>query len=282
MFNPNYKLASRPHAKKYSHQRGFSLVELMVGLTIGLFVVLAAVGSLVYTQATATIVGDSARIQQTADSVFRNLGFHVAQAGALSIEPETGSSPVIRFSNVYTGFNTTTTGAAAGQIFSIHGVDGGATAPDTLRVSYQDNMLASDTNADKIAFGVRDCLGNRPPSSTKVDNQFSVTGTDLLCLGAANSTPAQSIANGVEDFQVTYGVLTLNGGVDQIRYYTANNIVDWTQIQAVTICLQLIGENRGNPQPGLTTTGCRGQTVTNDGLLRRVFWRTFAIRNALL
>ena len=87
MFNPNYKLASRPHAKKYSRQRGFSLVELMVGLTIGLFVVLAAVGSLVYTQATATIVGDSARIQQTADSVFRNLGFHVAQAGALSIEP---------------------------------------------------------------------------------------------------------------------------------------------------------------------------------------------------
>lgn len=282
MCNLKYKFTSRSSAKRYIRQGGFSLIELLVGITIGLLVVLAAIGSLVFTQLTTTVLGDSARLQQTADSVFRNIGFHVMQAGAMNIESDTGNPSVIRFSNVYTGFNPATTSAATGQIFSVHGINGAATGSDTLRVSYQDNMLTSDTAADKTAFGVRDCLGNRPASSIRVDNQFSVTGTDLMCLGAANSTAAQSIANGVEDFQVTYGVLTLNGGADQVRYYTANNVVDWTQIQAVTICLQLTGENRGNPQPGLTTTGCRGQTVANDGLLRRVFWRTFAIRNALL
>jgi type IV pilus assembly protein PilW len=104
---------------------------------------------------------------------------------------------------------------------------------------------------------------------------------ELNCLGAT-AAGAQPIADGVEDFQVTYGVQTVAGAALQYRFYTANQILDWTNIQAVTVCLQLVGDNRGNPQPGLVVTGCRGQTVTNDGLLRKVYRRTYSLRNALL
>lgn len=241
----------------------------MVGLTIGLLVVIAAVGSLVYTQISSTVVSDGAHLQQKTDIVFRNIGFHISQAGAIELQGTADPARMI-FSAAFTGFDPAVTGATAGQIFAIHGLDGASNAPDTLRVSYEDDGV------------VLDCLGIRTTTVARVDNQFYVLNGNLMCQGAS-AAPPQPIADGVEDFQVTYGVQTLNGaGAPQYQFYRADQIVDWTNIQAVAICLQLVGDNKGNPQPGLVTRGCRNQTITNDGLLRRVFQRTFSLRNALL
>ncbi|ABM38210.1 PilW family protein [Polaromonas naphthalenivorans] len=267
------------HSKRF--QRGFSLMELMVGLTIGLLVVVAALGSFLYTQISSGVVGDSARLQQEADNTFRILGFQIQQAGAINLGQSTTDPDRVIFSSAFTGFDPTTTGATAGQIFSIHGLEGASNAPDTLRVSYQDGNGTT-----------HDCLGNTLLTSNtwnnarrniRMDNQFTVDTAkkELNCAGAT-AAGAQPIADGVEDFQVTYGVQTVAGGVLQYQFYTADLVPDWTNIQAVTVCLQFIGENRGNPQPGLVVTGCRGQTVTNDGLLRKVFRRTYSLRNALL
>ncbi|OIQ91108.1 hypothetical protein GALL_270120 [mine drainage metagenome] len=237
-------------------QRGFSLIELMVGLTIGLLVVLAAIGSLVFTQATSTVVDDGARLQQKADMVFRNLGYHVSQAGAIELLAVSADPAMVAFSTTYNGFNNTS--------FSIHGL----ASPITLQVSYQANANSHD------------CLGNSP-SGANVDNAFYVTGTDLMCLGASNA-PAQSIADGVEDFQVLYGVQTLVAGVQKYQFYDASTVLDWSNIQAVQVCLQLVGDSKGLPQPAsLVMKGCQNQTLTNDGYLHRVYKRTFSIRNAL-
>lgn len=291
MFNPNManlSVTQVPCSRRLNstvlQQRGLTLIELMVGITIGLLVVLAAVGSLAFTQITSTVVSDSSRLQQKADNIFRNIGFHLVQAGAIELSPSAADAAVVTFSSAYPGFKNTVTGATVDasvkQIYSIHGVNGdgsaNSTAPDILRVSYQDTGTS------------RDCLGNRPTvTGVNVDSQFSVTGTDLMCLGATNAS-AQSIADGVEDFQVTYGIQTGDIGNWQYRFYRADEMLgagftpNWANIQAVEICIQITGDNQGNPQPGLVTTGCRGQTVTNDGKLRRVFRRTFALRNALL
>jgi type IV pilus assembly protein PilW len=276
----NERVVKRPRRFSGKHRQiGLSLVELMVGITIGLLVVLAAIGSLVATQVTSAVTGDSARLQQKADAVFRNLAFHLTQAGAIVLAPPSVAQPaVLVFNEGYTGFNPVTTGAPVGQIFSIHGVNGAANAPDTLRISYQDNGT------------VRDCLGNRPiPANVNIrlDNSFSVVGADLMCLGAS-AAAAQSIADGVEDFQVTYGIQTFVAGAAQYRFYRADEMLafpltpNWTSIQAVSICLQLTGDTLGNPQPGLVMIGCRGQNIASDGALRRVYQRTFALRNSML
>ena len=281
LFMFNHSTTTPPHARprpgvrhvqpSMANQCGFTLIELMIGITIGLMVVIAAIGSLVFTQLTSTVVGDSSRLQQKADAIFRNVGFHILQAGATELSAAANGRVV--FSTAFTGFNPTITGATGGRIFSVHGVDGASNAPDTLRVSYEDNGRS------------RDCLGNRPTLATRVDNAFSVTGGDLMCQGAT-SAASQSIADGIEDFQVTYGVQTVvtPGTVwpTQYRFYPAGTVPDWTNVQAISICLQLTGDNQGNPQPGLVTTGCRGQTVANDGRLRKVYRQTFTLRNALL
>jgi type IV pilus assembly protein PilW len=269
---PQHRLpGSGPRFVKNRAQLGFSLVELMVGLTIGLLVVLAAIGSLVFTQVTSSVVDDSARLQQKADAIFRNMGFHVAQAGAYELvtAPSAASSAPelakVVFSANYTGFNT----SPAGVIYNFHGLEGASNAPDTLRVSYEANSTS------------RDCLGYQP-TGANVDNEFTISGTDLMCKGATGAS-AQSISDGVEDMQVLYGVQVGLPGAEQYKFYKASDVVDWTNIQAVQVCLQIVGDNKGNPQPSsFVLKGCRGQTLTNNGYLRRVFWRTLSSRNALL
>lgn len=264
-------------------QRGFSMVELMVGLTIGLLIVLAAIGSLTFTQATSSVVDDGARLQQKADAIFRNIGYHVLQAGAIDLVPASFATEPAKvvFSGSYLGFNT----SPAGLIYNLYGTEGADNAPDTLGVSYEKTFDPSDPGNNTKTIS-RDCLGNQPTGiQANVDNQFylNTDTNDLMCLGTAANTPAQSIADGVEDFQVLYGVQTGLPGAEKYQYFDAASVVDWTNIQAVQVCIQVIGDSNGNLKIStLKLKGCRGQTLTNDKHLRRVFTRTFSVRNSLL
>lgn len=300
MYNLNNSSLSRATARMYmrssarNRQSGASLMELMVGITIGLLVVLAAIGSLVFTRVSSTTMVDATRLQQKADAAFRLINFQTLQAGAVELNP-TVDPATVAFSMDYAGFDPTVTGLPS--TVSVHGVDGnGTTTQDVLRISYEDNV------------SVRDCLGQRSAMPAGVDNVFTYMpitggGGNITCLGAAVGATAQPILDGVEDFQVLYGIRTVNAGVAGFQFYNAAqinglaNIADdatgisgpvnpWTRVNTINICLQLRGDTRGNPRPGWTTANaippCGTVLDTNDGFLRRVYSRTFSIRNALL
>lgn len=255
------------HLVGMKYQRGVNLMEMMVGITIGMLVVVAAMGTMSFTQLSTTVVTDATQLQQTADSVFRNLGFQSTQAGAVALVQSADAGKVL-FSNAFTGFNPATTGLT--QIVAVHGTDGGTSGSDMLRLSYEDDG------------GIRDCQGNQSVTATRVDNEFDLSSGSLRCKGASNSAVAQPVADGVEDFQVWYGVQTGTGAAFRLRFFTASNVTDWSNIQSLRVCMVVRGERQGNPQPGLAQTGCRGQSITADGFIRRVFWRTLALRNKTL
>ncbi len=287
MYNPEKEKSSslnkhlRQMSKSKMHQQGVSLMELMVGVTVGLLVVLAAIGSLVYTRVASSTMVDSTRLQQKADAAFRLMSFQILQAGSIVLSPTAEPATVV-FSTSYTGFNPVTTSMPA-NVASIHGVNGnGATTQDILRISYQDNGTS------------KDCLGQTTALATqgiRVDNEFTYSptpggGGDIMCKGASNGATAQPILDGVEDFQVTYGARSVTAaGVENFQHFTADNITDWTNIQTINICIMVRGDTRGNPRPGFTAISpCPNSTVvdTNDGFIRRVYSRTFSLRNALL
>lgn len=261
----DYQSHSLPHRR----QLGMSLMELMVGIAIGMLVVVAALGTMSFTQLSTTVVTDSTQLQQNADSVFRIMGFQATQSGAVALTSAPDAGKVI-FSSAFTGFNTATTNATTGQIFAVHGVDGGTSGSDTLRLSYEDDG------------GIRDCHGNSSSTTARVDNEFALSSGSLTCKGASAGAVAQPVADGIDDFQVWYGVVTGTGAALRIRYFTASGVTDWGNIQSLRVCIVIRGERQGNPQPGLAQTGCRGQSITADGYIRRVFWRTFALRNKTL
>jgi type IV pilus assembly protein PilW len=288
-----YFVITYPRMNKIStpakRQLGASILELMVGIAIGLLVVVAAIGSLVYTRVASTTMVDSTRLQQKADAAFRLINFQTLQAGSLEFTPTSDPATVV-FSTDYTGYDPTVTTLPT-NIVSVHGVNGdGTTTRDVLRISYQDNSTATTPVTSRDCLGQTTALVNR---GIIVQSQFTFVptvggGGNLTCAGSASETGSsteipQSILDGVEDFQVTYGVRTvLPSGVENFRFFTADTITDWTNIQAISICLQIRGDTSGNPQPGAANiVGCSGG-VLNDGRLRRVYNRTFSLRNALL
>lgn len=248
-----FQAASPPPTRR---QRGVSLIELLIGLTIGLLVAVAAVGSLVYTKVSSTSVGDSSRLQQDASTAFRIMGHQLRQTGARRLQNSTGDK--VQFDPTYQGLSTAT-------FVILSGTEGATNGTDTLVVSYD-----VDPSID-----ARDCLGQTPAGSM-VRSTFRVVGRELQCLGSATAATSQALISGVEDMQVWYGVRT----GDDLRYRVASDVADWGMVEAVQVCLRLVGDVAGNPTVAANTPGCiAGQTVNSDGRIRRVFTQVFNLRN---
>lgn len=236
--------------------RGMSLVEILVGVAVGVLVVMAAATSLVFIRLSAGTAEDTWRLQQEASTAFRIIGWQLHEAGAqpLVAVADTGR---VEFADGYTGFGT------ALLPVSLAGSDGGGLAPDTLQTSLQ-NDAASDA---------RDCLGMAPPAGTmNIRNRFSVSGADLSCTGV-NSTAG--FASGVEDLQVWYG----EPSPDPLRLQYRTTPQNWSNVNAVMVCLRIAAERSG--QITTASAGCNGETVPADGHVRRSFVRVFRLRNVL-
>lgn len=259
-----------------SRQSGVSLIELMVGLIIGLMVVIAAMGSLVYTRAASSVMGDSTRLQQDAATAFRVIGQVARQAGARRLVDTPGGR--VTFNPQYTGIEVN---ANTLQPAAVKGTDGAFNGPDTLKLD-RDHTLAPDTNTKSpLNTDNEDCLGEPTAPGNNVTSTFRVDEGELKCNGSGSSLGAFGLVAGVEDFQVWYAVREGNG----LRYTTATALnrispAPWDQVEALRVCLRFVGELVN--VPGTTTVGCQGESIPNDGRLRRVFFRVFKLRNASL
>lgn len=252
---------------------GFSLTELMVGLALGLMVVLAAMQSLTSSALTATTLNDSVELQQKAESAFDNLGRQVMQAGAIQLLDSAQGEGRVSFSNAFAGVSPLP-GHAGERTAIVHGAEGSALAgrrSDRLRTGHEDDRHR------------RDCLGQEPRPEyvgLRIESEYWVDRGRLRCRGNGNAA-SQWIIDGVEHFEVRYGTLARTATEAQYRFYNADEVPDWSTVQAVSVCLQLVGESAGHPTHGATRTGCNGHTLASDGRLHRVFLRTFSLRNAL-
>jgi len=292
MYNPELlmvpvMLQRHPNAttRRISSQHGVSLIELMVGITIGLLVVVAALGTLSFTQVSSTTANDAVRLQQKATSAFRTMGFQARQAGGIEIVAHPTAMGVT-FSESWTG--------VGGTRAAVGGVDGGPGVPDTLQLSYEDNGIT------------RDCLGNLPVATAgdRVDTTFSVVGGRLQCTDS--NGVVQVLIDGVEDFQVTYGskyfltsskpaVVGPIGTPFQPRQAASAQFQEFNTAAlalatpnplgiplglSVTVCLQLRGDVQTDAPP-VAIQGCSGM-VPGDGFVRRVYRNTVGLRATLL
>lgn len=90
------------------------------------------------------------------------------------------------------------------------------------------------------------------------------------------------LVDGVEDFQVMYGVDTAGGDRIADVYQTANNVVDWTRV--VSLRMSLLVNSVENFTDGQLPYQFMGNVINNPGdrLLRREFTATVGIRNRML
>ena len=262
-----------PNIRLNNQQRGISLIDLLIGLFIGLLVVTAAISSVVFTRSAQVTQSDSARLQQQASLVMRLIGLQLKQAGAVEIRNSLDGAVI--FDNQFTGVNGV-------QDVIVSGTDGGGTAPDTLNVSAQDQQGVVIVG-QPVTSTVRDCLGNAADLvGVRMQNTFAVNlpQNSLICTGSNAASGPQAIAVNVENFQVRYGLATFVGLQQQIQY--VDTVPDFATafIRSVQVCLVLRGEQTKNAGGGTVVTGCNNNAIPADGRIRRVFTNTFYLRNS--
>lgn len=239
-------------AKRY--QGGATLIELMVGLTIGLLTIAVAMGALIVSRGVTGSVSDASQIQQQAAYAFRVLGQQLRQAGSMRLNLASNKSPgesidpadVVAF-------------APDNSITPITGKDSPTSTEYKLSISYQNYTEPSFTSASNISL-FRDCLGAQP-SNLVIQSQFTLKNSELHCAGSNNN--AQPIIRNVADFQVRYliqtGALTGLPNIQSVNAATAST--DWTRVFGVEVCLVLYGDEAIDLPAGSAYIGCDGSSI---------------------
>ena len=255
-------------------QAGFTLVEILIALIIGMLVVLAAVASMLGVRRTAMTGDDVNALHESSAVAFRLLGQRIRQAGYFPID---ATGPLYYFDVA-----TDTKLASEPAFFAIKGQEAANdSVNNTLKVGY---APAPDYFKDCLGQGAKNSTGTayKPSSPTDprnvrlITSEFSVVNGTFRCKGSGNAR-SQPIMDGVERFDVMYGIG--DAGSDRVvRYATAANVASFDQVRSVRVCLQLAGTSRGNPAGSYVD--CDGSSqASSDGRLRRVYTAVFALRN---
>lgn len=278
MYNSTPK---RPLTKQavWAYQRGLSLVELMVGVTIGMFVVAIAIAGLMVMRGTTGTVSESTTLQQQAAYAFRVIGAQLRQAGSIELNLNllnTPPSPALSVTEALSevSFDPENLFNRANDT-----VSGTEIPSPQLTVGYQ--------NTREYLFGsggltpgtpLRDCIGNTAASTTPVvASAFALVGGELRC--GADPASSQPVIDNVVDFQVRYLVQsdarTISPSVQRL---TASSVNNWSQVFAVEVCLDLQGVEFVD-SAGANYSNCSGVAAPLNNRLHQVFRNVFHLRS---
>ena len=251
-------------------QRGVTLIELMVGIAIGLLVVAVAMGALMVSRGVSGTVSDASAIQQQAAYAMRVIGLQLRQAGSLRLNLDPGTAVTEANYMVPVAFETNSPTAVVTDI-------AGTTTPVTFTAGYSRYTEPVFTSSSEQAFS-RNCMGGPADSSTdlRIDSVFSLdtTANTLQCNG--NSAGAQPLVQNVANFRVLYLLQdnTTTLGSPTIKSVDADTVSldprNWARVQGVEVCLVLYGNEAIDLPAGSNYTDCDGTTTVDMSTLTGV------------
>jgi type IV pilus assembly protein PilW len=283
------------HGGRRLVQAGFSLVELMIAMVIGLVVVGAVLSA--YLGAGATSRTSRAMSQITEDASVA-LSVLRSSIGMVGYSLPTAVDGAGKFTKAYPGLGlfgcdggfTDSSAAIAGLTCS---PDAG---PDSIAVAFEadtSNSVVRDVAGVDVPL---DCLGNTIPPGAGPQylayNRYYLNGeSQLMCLGPG-APGAQALVDNVVDLQIRYGVGAA-AAVNQVGFYAdAGNVgalpnnVNWTNTVSVRICV-VVASAPGEfvmDTDGVPYRDCEGDEITpaeGDRRMFRAFTTTVVLQNRL-
>lgn len=287
---------SRRSTQHVFQQHGVTLLELMVGLAIGLLVVAVATGALMLSRGISGSISDASNIQQQGAYTLRVIGQQLRQAGSLYLNPDPQNNASTDPLNAVI-FETNATARNGGNSFDqTDTITGNASSLTTGFRRYADKVFLTD-NTDSIDVLARNCVGApayKKNATVNTDERvesifaFDATKGSLQCSG--NGANAQPITQNVAQFQVNYLVQTTASGT--IQHIKGSDMpiptdATWQRVQGVQVCLVLYGSELIDMPAGSTYTNCDGEAVDITTLtdakrknrMHLLFRNTFQLRS---
>lgn len=249
----------RLHGRKRAG--GFTLVEMMVALVVGLMTMGALIALYLSNSQSVRFQSGVLRVQENGRFAIDMISRSMRMAGyddplTKSFEP---AAPLIHGTNGPTGALITQTGLKTGT--------------DTVAVRYE-----GGTN-------IRDCKGQPVTAGNFVTNLYGIsTDNNLVCATRQNSNgvirDATTLAEGVEDMEVLFGLDTDTDGVAN-KYVGPAAVGDWTQVVSVQIALLVNSVSNALLDAQTVCLGCNAFNGTSDRMIRAQYETTVGVRNDL-
>ena len=261
-------LVSLPQQYRHIERRkqsGLSLIELLVGLSIGLLTIAVAMGALMTSRSVTATVTDSSQLQQQSAYAFRVFAQQLRQAGSmrLNLAAQKNEDVAIDITDPV-AFETKAEGFDP-MLDILNGNDEPDADEFRLTVGYRNytEQLHIATAANKQASFLRDCLGESG-SPTRIQSHFVLRNNELLCAGVGN---AQPIVDNVANFQTRYLLQTTPHGDPKMQYVNAAAVGDqWNNVFAIEVCLVLYGNDVIDMPAGSSYLDC----PTADGSIAEI------------
>ncbi len=234
-------------------EKGFTLVEMMIAVVLGLVLIAGAMSVFLGAKQGYRMEQGMTLMQSTGRATMDYLSREISMAGF----PQSGGIE---------------------SIIPASTADGGGNASDQFAVRYRSTT---------------DCLGVNTPVYTDgqqyAKNVFSIQAGALVCQTLAENNAVittQVVVQGVENMQLLYGedITAADGVTNATTYVTAGNVVNWNNVVSVRIGILV------NSQGTIATTDDNvaytllGQTqiaAANDRQRRRAYSATVVIRNRM-
>lgn len=241
-----------PPNPQHTRQGGMSLIELLVGMVLGLLVIGVAMGALMASRSVTGTVSDASLLQQHASHLFRIMGRQIRQAGTLRLNLAVQKAPGQPIDVADTvAFEARSQDFSPAQD-SLRGLDSPTAGQFRLIAGYS-NYTEPLYEQDEDISLQRNCLG-QANSETLIQSRFVLdTNNSLRCAG---SDAPQPLAENVANFQVRYLMQEANG-IARIQYVNAAGVQDnWPRVFGVEVCLVLFGTEAVDMPAGSSYTDC--------------------------
>lgn len=280
-------------------QQGLSLIELLIALGLGVFIVAGIFQVTVGSRQAFEVVQAQSMTQESGRFATRFIADSARNAGYINYGPvDTGTGDAFAQSLIDTlEFTENLEGRwpAKGSFESgavVVGGDsaGGAGFTDAKASGdYVSIRLQGDASFDSNVaggFSMSDCEGkmiSSDPDVSTIVNFFVKSNNVLACRVDTYSADltegaVQELVSGVEDMEIIYAV----NGLDGVSFERASDMAGrWADVTSIRIALLGVSDNQPlNKQSDNTYTMLDIEhDDPDDGRMRQVFYQTIALRN---
>ena len=239
--------------------RGVSLIEIMIGLVLGL-ILIASVSSLVLAgRQTSRSERNLLQMQATGRIATELLAREIRKAGYRSNREQ----PIATIFPV-----------SAAPFLKAGSVVAGSAAGGDISLRYQGNG----------DVWLTDCLGNPVGVGEDLWQTLSLVGGELRCHTrnlTANTDETLALAAPIEAMAVSWGVDTTGDGYAD-SYASSGAVTDWSKVASVNVQVRVSSLDDSVADAPQAYLDFNGTAVTpNDRRLRRTYATVIALRNLL-